>query len=546
MDISPILEALGVNGLADITLKELQVKINNIQRGILILPRQQVLQVFMGWLHERIIRDIQQKSLLSEFIDLLLVPGKLHQMSFIESEVDAAFKGWQAKDAAENPANIRRYQMVHLDFLELFEQAKRNSSSEPDWSFGPSGFDRERDSSASPDDQITRLVGGGKRKSGSNTVPLGDRKRFRSTIPQKTTKAEEEIKEENEKGGSTPVKLENCPQKLPSHTKSSLLDSSPPPLYVCNRCHKPGHWIQLCPTNLDPKWDRPPPSNYTCEICQKKGHHYATLCPQNKKGQSLTKQRQNQEDRPRRRLKTPKREAKTRGRDNYRLTPPFGHRSRSPRDNYPHQASDVYGSDDHLRFGGSDRDSNGRFRDRSSSPYTTRRRVAFVENYDHEQGSGNRRHEPTQTSSPALPYRGSKAAHLQRNPRASLELGKTQKGEIGRLSYNDVFVGPSLSPKEYAFSHKPKRIDTRESENEVMTYGSMGAEDTPDETERAKAEADKFLEELDTDPHGQKSRSGLDIMSFLKSHDNPIIHRKASRKTAVEMFDEVYKPQTEQ
>jgi len=30
----------------------------------------------------------------------------------------------------------------------------------------------------------------------------------------------------------------------------------PPPGYVCHRCHVSGHWIQDCPTNGDPKYDK--------------------------------------------------------------------------------------------------------------------------------------------------------------------------------------------------------------------------------------------------------------------------------------------------
>jgi protein MPE1 len=29
----------------------------------------------------------------------------------------------------------------------------------------------------------------------------------------------------------------------------------PPPTYVCHRCQQTGHWINMCPTNGDPKFD---------------------------------------------------------------------------------------------------------------------------------------------------------------------------------------------------------------------------------------------------------------------------------------------------
>lgn len=52
-----------------------------------------------------------------------------------------------------------------------------------------------------------------------------------------------------------------------------------------------GHWIQVCPTNMDPSMDKRPPPKYRCEICKAKGDHFATLCPQNKMDISLTQLR---------------------------------------------------------------------------------------------------------------------------------------------------------------------------------------------------------------------------------------------------------------
>ena len=38
---------------------------------------------------------------------------------------------------------------------------------------------------------------------------------------------------------------------------NSLLNKTPPPHYICYRCGKPGHYIQVCPTNNDKSFDRP-------------------------------------------------------------------------------------------------------------------------------------------------------------------------------------------------------------------------------------------------------------------------------------------------
>lgn len=107
-------------------------------------------------------------------------------------------------------------------------------------------------------------------------------------------------------------------------------EGKPPPNYICNRCGKKGRWratispfaipclflqttvatplhrrmilprrspsaspqvqmliqasghhLQVCPTNLDPAYDRPPAADYECEICKAVGKHFRSLCPRN-------------------------------------------------------------------------------------------------------------------------------------------------------------------------------------------------------------------------------------------------------------------------
>lgn len=52
-----------------------------------------------------------------------------------------------------------------------------------------------------------------------------------------------------------------------------------------------GHWVQLCPTNMDPAFDRPPEPDYKCLICGRVGDHFATLCEHNIRQVSLYQQR---------------------------------------------------------------------------------------------------------------------------------------------------------------------------------------------------------------------------------------------------------------
>lgn len=96
---------------------------------------------------------------------------------------------------------------------------------------------------------------------------------------------------------------------------------APPGDYVCNRCDKKGtltlfpsfaaqnikaclsaltnsfagHFVQVCPTNLDPAFDKPPHRTYYCPLCYLNGAHYKSLCPMNSDPFSLTQQRKEHE-----------------------------------------------------------------------------------------------------------------------------------------------------------------------------------------------------------------------------------------------------------
>jgi hypothetical protein len=53
----------------------------------------------------------------------------------------------------------------------------------------------------------------------------------------------------------------------------------------------PGHHLQVCPTNLDPAYDKPPDASYECEICGERGKHFKSLCPLNKDPYSIYQKR---------------------------------------------------------------------------------------------------------------------------------------------------------------------------------------------------------------------------------------------------------------
>ncbi|RDW91881.1 hypothetical protein BP5796_01275 [Coleophoma crateriformis] len=65
----------------------------------------------------------------------------------------------------------------------------------------------------------------------------------------------------------------------------------PGPTYTCNRCGNEGHFVEVCPTNLDPAYDQAPDSNYQCKICLKRGVHYNSICPLNQDPYSINQRR---------------------------------------------------------------------------------------------------------------------------------------------------------------------------------------------------------------------------------------------------------------
>lgn len=54
--------------------------------------------------------------------------------------------------------------------------------------------------------------------------------------------------------------------KGPNKRPLNVPDHEPPPKYVCHRCGKPGHWIQMCPTNNDPNFESKPKIKRTTGI----------------------------------------------------------------------------------------------------------------------------------------------------------------------------------------------------------------------------------------------------------------------------------------
>lgn len=52
-----------------------------------------------------------------------------------------------------------------------------------------------------------------------------------------------------------------------------------------------GHHLQVCPTNMNPAYDKPPDDYYICIICMARGKHFKSLCPKNSDPHCLTQKR---------------------------------------------------------------------------------------------------------------------------------------------------------------------------------------------------------------------------------------------------------------
>ncbi|KAG9249240.1 hypothetical protein BJ878DRAFT_537463 [Calycina marina] len=103
------------------------------------------------------------------------------------------------------------------------------------------------------------------------------------------------------KEGSSPPKVDSSPNRsdnsfrkfdsMLSKPKDEDFQGPPPPGYRCNRCGRVGHYLQVCPTNMDPSFDRPPNKTYQCTVCGKYGDHYKSVCFLNKDPLSINQKR---------------------------------------------------------------------------------------------------------------------------------------------------------------------------------------------------------------------------------------------------------------
>jgi hypothetical protein len=255
--------------------------------------------IYLRWLEAH----RQQSSKLTEHWQntLLHWAQSLRSRGFLESEIIRTVEDWKEANGPFSSQD-RRYPPTPKDIGMAFDEMEKKYR----------GDERVREESLA--DRLDR--------------PLGDPYR---------------LKDASIRSGSSPPRSNHDSDKAKRKKhKAENYDGKPPGNYICNRCgHKgmwrkppvpmpvlfthtealyfsilhlqmnnysmcrllhhiqlliqaPGHHLQVCPTNMDPTYDKPPPDDYKCEVCKARGKHFKSLCPWNTDPYSIIQKRKRQ------------------------------------------------------------------------------------------------------------------------------------------------------------------------------------------------------------------------------------------------------------
>ncbi|KAK7956278.1 DWNN-domain-containing protein [Apiospora aurea] len=310
---------------------------------------QQVLDKYLQWLHQQVVKDmfVREDSLVCAWICSLTSRGFEHNVIY------SSFKDWQDVVDQKDPSSRRRYLMVEEEIRKVLEGKHhapsqlesriQNSRSQPIDANDQSKPALDVSPPSSPE-RWTKT--GGRKRPGANDTPVTNNKGTRSSNtlgpnsqPTKDLPSTREggklrftqgppfLSEDEmssvklgapnqrhmnlrnrtiairlspepspkESNGSSKPDSSRTKKKQPVNSgtgaKKSKKAHSKPQAYLCKRCHKAGHIVQDCPTNLDPRYDTPPAPDYLCNFCGKVGVHLGTLCPDNRLPWSLTTKR---------------------------------------------------------------------------------------------------------------------------------------------------------------------------------------------------------------------------------------------------------------
>ncbi|KAI0117697.1 hypothetical protein GGR51DRAFT_545685 [Nemania sp. FL0031] len=502
----------------------------------------------MAWFDEQIKQDVitQDECLLRAFVKFLHMQSHAEIQPFSLVEVDGVFNEWLEK----NPAYRRRYLITQQDLHRLFAEEPQYLGpfgsapwSEPQNRHGGChslALSCERgDGDVKAEKESTNPI-----KDTDHETHLSATRHSRSSPHPRSARIDEQFsyftdtdvvlsQQSNdayaqEADGDDVIIIQESIQPPPGakmsrkstrrsrgrrrsrqHMAHNDVSEStvPPKKYICRRCHKPGHLIQHCPTNLDPSYDQPPPGDYRCNFCGRHGDHFATLCPENPYEGSLSKQREHTK------VETGEPRAPTggdkhryqdeeysaiRSRDRYRSRSPkqrseVSYRSRSP------NRGDTYNARTRNR---DNRRQPQRIDDLDVSPYTMRARLTrelyVSSDTSQEEESSPRSWDDSFSFEPRLsrspPPRRCPSPFAKKSRQRPRDLDKvTNKADEGRLAYDDDIEAPvkpktsPCSPTDYCSQNTT--IDREEMPQQTESPAVIDVEDL----NKVKDKTDEFL-----------------------------------------------------
>ncbi|KAL2024007.1 hypothetical protein VTK56DRAFT_242 [Thermocarpiscus australiensis] len=308
-----LLEILELDGFESVSLGRLQDAVS--QKFPIWMTKRRVLEIYVMWLHDRLMAvDISAEDVVADEI------GAWYK--FVKACVDndsiiaEALRDWLRAQVVDDPASSRRLSVIESELRNLMPASLPRPESSPDTvksedRYGQMHPDRLKLSQASrsetevdgeepgiiAEDGAQPGTGGPNGQpdlsflTGSNRLVLDylanfplDKKQFEAT-PADDETISSRLQKQRRAAKPSGARVKNSKDEAAGGPKK------PPKNYRCNRCRRPGHFLQECPTSLDPAFDRPPPFDYICRICKKFGDHYVTFCPRNRDPASLIQQR---------------------------------------------------------------------------------------------------------------------------------------------------------------------------------------------------------------------------------------------------------------
>ncbi|KAI0206295.1 hypothetical protein F4808DRAFT_455060 [Astrocystis sublimbata] len=533
------------------------------------VSRDQIFDILMRWFNEQIKQDnaSQNQGLLDKFVELLHMQSYTDIEPFSLTQIDEAFIGWLEYDAVQNPAYTRRYLITQQDLHRLF--CRRQPPPQYEEAHPPANYRHDGVRTYSPglsreQEDGTLRVGEGddeeeeegctnRRHHTSQRISICGDQHYQApskaeivgrddsspadegpstmaTFSRHVSQTQSQdtdvdfatnlLRETIVTDSSSDVEMVGATTRADRRSRNyklydDLESSTPPKSYICDRCKEPGHWIKLCPTNLDPRYDKAPSRDYRCNFCGKTGHHLATLCLKNPLKGSLIKQRENAKSRARRSARSnryqdgldqPQELWETRDRSRYRTHSPERrnqYRSRTP-ESYPHNRSETNDYDPHNRTE-HDRRLQHRQKDNSSvSPYTARARLTR-EIYKDSSYNGERKASfqswddsprlQNHSTSPPLKYlqlQGSSSIMKPRRKRRDLD--KVTKHDEGRLAYDDGDeIRNRSSPASRALSPLQHMNTSSPCKETTVSSAPSSTVSVSDNVDQVENQVDEFL-----------------------------------------------------